>query len=324
MIERRFNVSTGNISPWRRLVTGDLVSFFDFSRPDYTTPRDLPDTSKYVEEGDVECHTLPDPLIPAEQTRPEQEQGTRISRALPYELHVSSVVEGLSLLLTLENSGSEGLALSLFDLLSLQDPSIVPRQYALAPGATFTDTLTLGTDGRYAYALHGPNGFLRELRGNGIQCVYLEAALSLDPAHDQVSVRLVNQHPTESAGFFIQDNAYGLLSPRTVTIAPLSSGSVLVNTASVGNWYDFTVSSPPLQSGGQDTDCLRRRLMGRMETGKDTISDPAMGAHLPTWLDASPSSQPPPPSLPERVRRVKRVEGGGGGKDARFYPKQEL
>jgi phospholipase C len=47
-LEVRFNFTTNNISPWRRAITGDLTSFFDFEHPNYTWP-DLPDTSKYVE-----------------------------------------------------------------------------------------------------------------------------------------------------------------------------------------------------------------------------------------------------------------------------------
>jgi len=36
----------------------------------------------------------------------------------------------------------------------------------------------------------------------------------------------------------------------------------------VGGWYDFTLAGP----GG-----LTRRFAGRVETGKDSVSDPAMG-----------------------------------------------
>ncbi len=46
-LEYRFNFTSNNISPWRRAMTGDLMSFFDFEHPDYTWP-DLPDTSNYV------------------------------------------------------------------------------------------------------------------------------------------------------------------------------------------------------------------------------------------------------------------------------------
>ena len=38
-----------------------------------------------------------------------------------------------------------------------------------------------------------------------------------------------------------------------------------------GNWYDLTVFVP-----SSENFCYERRSMGRMETGKDSISDPAM------------------------------------------------
>jgi len=39
-----------------------------------------------------------------------------------------------------------------------------------------------------------------------------------------------------------------------------------------GNWYDFTVTV--------DGSSLERRFAGRVETGGDGISDPAMAAHI--------------------------------------------
>jgi phospholipase C len=48
LLETRFNFTTNNISPWRRAMTGDLTSFFDFEHPDYSWP-ELPDTSQYAE-----------------------------------------------------------------------------------------------------------------------------------------------------------------------------------------------------------------------------------------------------------------------------------
>jgi len=65
-------------------------------------------------------------------------------------------------------------------------------------------------------------------------------------------------------------------SPWTV---PVPAGGrvafpVAVCAAAVGCWYDLTVSeAPTIAASG-----FQRRFMGRMETGVDTISDPAMAA----------------------------------------------
>ena len=44
-LERRFGVMEPNISPWRRMVTGDLTSMFDFTGRDMAALVPLPDTS---------------------------------------------------------------------------------------------------------------------------------------------------------------------------------------------------------------------------------------------------------------------------------------
>lgn len=79
-IEKRFNVTCPNISPWRRAVAGDLTAAFDFtSAPDYTWP-DLPDTSSYVAAANQQCADLPSPPIPTTQSMPYQEAGTKVAR----------------------------------------------------------------------------------------------------------------------------------------------------------------------------------------------------------------------------------------------------
>jgi phospholipase C len=42
-LEKRFNFTCNNISPWRRAITGDLTYAFNFTHPDYSFP-DLPST----------------------------------------------------------------------------------------------------------------------------------------------------------------------------------------------------------------------------------------------------------------------------------------
>ena len=44
-LEKRFNFTCENISPWRRAIASDLLDAFDFKNPDYSWPDHLPDTS---------------------------------------------------------------------------------------------------------------------------------------------------------------------------------------------------------------------------------------------------------------------------------------
>lgn len=62
LLESRFNFTCPNVSPWRRAVVGNLLTAFDFeAEPDYSWP-DLPDTTGYVIEGDIEY--VPSNVVP--------------------------------------------------------------------------------------------------------------------------------------------------------------------------------------------------------------------------------------------------------------------
>src|SRR6202051_4772213 len=90
-IERRFGseypgIVESNITKWRRAVSGDLTSAFNFRTPnDATVP--LPSTVSYIPPDNLR-HQDYKPVPPAVQALPVQESGVRPSRALPYELHV--------------------------------------------------------------------------------------------------------------------------------------------------------------------------------------------------------------------------------------------
>jgi hypothetical protein len=130
---------------------------------------------------------------------------------------------------------------------------------------------------------------------------------------------LENVKSGKSVDFKVEDNAYGILSaPQTVSVASDESKDLTFSTSSTGNWYDFTVSV----SG----DCaVSRRFMGRMETGKDTISDPAMSkAPVKRWLESHllEHSTEAHPRVPDHLRTIRHVETKAAAydKDARFFP----
>jgi len=333
-MESWLNISVNTISPWRRMVTGDMLKAFDFDHPDYSWPSNFPDTSKYVEEGDVECHTLPDPIIPSEQSMPVQEEGTRIARPTGYELLVSDVTAKDSLTLKMSNIGTEGIPLVVYNLNHLETE--LPRNHALAPDSSFTltDTRPLSAEdnGNYAYVVQGPNGFLREFRGNAETCAMLSAALVADAVNDEVKMELKNDGTTTKQ-FYITDNVYGLLVEQSMIIT-LTAGmakSVSINVASVGHWYDFSVAITDT-GNAYDASCFYRRFMGHVETGKDSISDPAMGAGKARWLEAPTNTMAARnarvgvthPTLPDHITKAlkhKPTSMAKMDKDARFFSK---
>src|SRR5262249_42620307 len=70
-MERRFGVAETNITPWRRAVTGDLTSAFDFSRASSSFPV-FPSTAGYAPKDAVR-HPDVVPTPPADQALPRQE-----------------------------------------------------------------------------------------------------------------------------------------------------------------------------------------------------------------------------------------------------------
>jgi phospholipase C len=272
-IERRFRLRCRNISAWRRSVCGDLTSAFSFGNPDSGWPA-LPDTSSYVSRANLQCRSLPAPAVPAMQTMPKQEPGTRPSRALPYELHANSKPDAVkgSFSILLVNSGKTGAAFSAYDL---EVPSRSPRRYALDPGTQLSDSWTRsqlkGT--KYSIALHGANGFLRVFRGDlatrvGVRTADPEIEVSYDVANNAVCVTMRNSG-TAACRFTVRSNAYRIGGGPWVFLVP-AGGNVNKGwpVSASGNWYDFsvTVDTQP---------AFRRRFAGRIENGYDLTSDPA-------------------------------------------------
>jgi phospholipase C len=340
-LEVRFNVSVPTISPWRRAMTGDLLHAFDFEHPDYSWP-ELPSTSAYQLKGDIECHTLPPPVVPAVQAMPTQEPGTRLSRSLPYEFQVQDAVTTTStaaaaaaaapsevvatIAVSVQNTGEAGAPFVLYDVLNLA--AVNPRQYAVEAGKSIRDVVSIPPGSGYHYALMGINGFVREFRGAySCNSATMQATLSYQPAQDSVVLQLTNTDKENTVQFSVADMAYGLLSGAKgegevllVSVPPGQTVQQAVSTAASGNWYDLTATVTVSAVGEEPpAECFYRRFMGRMETGKDTISDPAMGAGKPgLWTSGSPGSHP---ELPERVRRVQRLEGKHAveNKDSMFH-----
>ena len=75
-LETRFGVAEPNISKWRRAVCGDLTSAFDFSNTPDTTPYQFAVPMPIVSKHEP-------PQVPAVQSMPVQEQGTRTRRCHP-------------------------------------------------------------------------------------------------------------------------------------------------------------------------------------------------------------------------------------------------
>ncbi len=252
-LEQRFGVHEPNITPWRRAVCGDLTGCFDFSRPDKTTYPALPDPRVDAARAARIGHQ-PDPAAPTENALPMQEPGTRRSRALPYRLEVTDRLAADTLELTFAAQGSAGAVIHVYDRLDL---GRAPRRYTLTPGAALSGKWALN-DGRYDLWVLGPNGFHRHFAGRAGERMP-RFTWHLDSAAMRLSVRL-------SAGtLHVAPAAYGAVHSLWLAAEPSRRQWDLGQT---GGWYDLVFTSP-------DAPGFSRRIAGRLESGRDSITDPA-------------------------------------------------
>ena len=272
-IEQRFGVIESNISPWRRAVCGDLTSAFNFADPDNTAfYKSLPATQALADRA----RALPGrttPLPPNAPAMPVQAKGTRPSRALPYELHVSAVCAPSSqqVSLILANTGKAAAVFHVYDRLHLD---AIPRRYTVEAGKQLSGVWSAAADnGLYDLWVLGPAGFHRHFSGN-VKALNASAQpnpeiqVCYDVANGDLLLKL---HNTGSAActFSVKANAYFDATAQSASVSPGGEAVMAWALKSSGNWYDFSVSVPALAG-------YTRRFAGRLETGEHLISDPAM------------------------------------------------
>jgi phospholipase C len=267
-MESRFGILEPNITPWRRAVVGDLTSAFDFASPNGETVP-LPSTVAYVPPDDVR-HPDYVPTPPTDQALPVQEPGTRRARALPYELHVDGETNASqgTIQLRFRNPGH---AAAVFQVRS-SDGLTGPWTYTVGTGDETSDSF--GTSGATSYNLSvfGPNGFLRTFAG-GLAAG--SANLTVKAICDKESegiVLVIHNHSSSGETVKIVDAYCG--KTTTHHLQPDSTFTYFSELHRSFGWYDLTVLT--------DSDAgFQRQLAGHVETGRDSVTDPAIGATVP-------------------------------------------
>lgn len=269
-IEARFGkdkpeLTETNITPWRRAVTGDLTSAFNFSRPDAAV-LPLPPTDAF-QPPDRLRHPDFIPVPPGVQALPVQEPGVRPARALPYALEARGHLDVQSnrFRITFENTGR---ATAVFQVRSANDAEL-PRSYTVEPGRQLSDTWSAE---RYDLSVQGPNGFLRKFKGDNSspRNALLEVAACHDEADGAITLILTGSYSTHQVR--VLDHYTG----ETFVHALGAHESLRKHWPSLrhSGWYDLTI-----QVAGDPG--FEYRLAGHVETGEDSVSDPAIGEPKP-------------------------------------------
>ncbi len=275
-IEARFakdypGLIESNITPWRRAVAGDLTTAFNFATPN-ASPVSLPDVSGYL-PLDKRKHPDFPVSVPVNQDLPHQEPGVRLARALPYALHARARINLSKESLVIE-FGNSGEVAGVFQVRSPSNDRVTPRTYTVEAGKRLVGTWTLDMLGapHFDLAVYGPNGFFRAFKGSlrGPGKANLDVQDHYDKRRNSISLTISNL-AKESARVRIVNNYTGERIE-----AKLGHRQILTNTwplARSFGWYDLliTVESDP---------GFMQRIAGHVETGRDSVSDPAMG-HMP-------------------------------------------
>lgn len=251
-LEKWTGVEEPNITPWRRRVTGDLTSAFDFRRgrprPEVERPGAVPPfTGRWR------------PQPPLVQHMPVQEPGMRPARPLPYQPDAHGRLRDGGLTVTLSNSGK---ASAHFALYPYAGEFTVPQHRDVRGTAQWRVPLT---GDAYRFTITGPNGFRREFAGKAAGGA--EVTSYIDPHERDVHLTLAatGDQPvtfTVRPLGYVDEADLGDWT-RQITVKAGRSRTVVHSAADAHGWYDIEITAP---------DGFRRRLMGHIENGRASVS----------------------------------------------------
>ncbi len=298
------DIKETNISDWRRTVCGDLSSVF---RPFNGEQLNFPfEVRNEVMEGiyNAKFKKLPDNFkaLTAEEIStinhspagsswmPQQEKGTRPSSALPYQLYTHGKLSAdkrsfeISFAAGNEVFGKKaaGAPFNVYapgNYIQADSNTMGPLRawsYGVKAGDRIADSWPLQEfeNSNYHLHLYGPNGYFREFQGNAadpaltLECEYERSKINRNKLTGNVALQITN-HSSAPVTIIAKDLAYGRKEMK-LTVAAKGKSTLLMDVSKSGQWYDFSVAV-----AGSNT--FSQRFAGRVETGKDSISDPFMG-----------------------------------------------
>jgi len=294
-------IRSSNISEWRRAICGDLTSAFSpyngnalgkipFLDRDKNVEtiynakfKEAPDGFKKLSEEEIARITA-NPFILG-----LQEKGTRGSCALPYELYADGRLsaDGRNFDISfaagkqLFGEAAAGSPFTVYAPVRYNDgqrKDEICRNWSFAVKAgdqiSYSWPLEAFENGSYHLRVHGPNGFYREFRGGAahqsleVSAGYEQHRLSKLKLSGNLKINLVNSSG-KSQTFVLTDESYKT-APVKMTLAANSRETVMLDLKRSHGWYDVKVRL-------EGDAAFSKQFAGRVETGTDSISDPAMG-----------------------------------------------
>lgn len=275
-LEKRFGVRETNISDWRRAVSGDLTSAFDFATPnaDLSSLR-LPSTDDYKARL-AHAAAQPSLVIPDQQTPGGQPALQRPARPLPYQLTADVQMSADGVAIAMRNSGDKAAVLTIHDYAPY---AMRPWRYTLDRGQTHT-AAPWNIEDREVYdlAVHGPNGFYRHFAGRARQddkpyADPIAVMVSDDKGELVFDLANTGDKPIRLVMAFAPAYARGDVLPahKDLSLEPGARHALRLPLAAADHWYDVSLTRNDLPG-------WTRRYAGHIETGRASRTDPGIGA----------------------------------------------
>ncbi|MHA4739769.1 phosphocholine-specific phospholipase C [Dyadobacter sp. MSC1_007] len=284
-----------NITEWRRTICGNISTVFQpydpstYKKPQPVNREEILTTIHKAQFKDVPANFKALTAVeigkinsdPVQSTfLPKQEPGTRPSCAIPYELYVDGALSAdktsfeVSMHVGNKVFGqkSAGAPFIIYAMNPYEGEVLRVWNYAVKAGDTLTETFKLAgfEGGDYHLRVYGPNGYFREFAGNAqepevkVSCGYV-----LDkkgkPTGD---VELIaDNRGKKPMALRVTDNSYQQ-KEIVLNLPPEATVKTLIPASKSHQWYDFNV-----HNGAKEA---IMRFAGRVETGKEGITDPFM------------------------------------------------
>ncbi|WP_339866342.1 phospholipase C, phosphocholine-specific [uncultured Algoriphagus sp.] len=289
-----------NISSWRRTVSGDLTSAFRPYNDEKIKHAEPVNQEEFVKQiYNAKFKNVPTNFIKLteEEAKKEaanvenssifavQEQGTKPSNGLKYDLHADGKVssDGNKFVITFTASqevfGKDALG-SGFNVYAPGN-YLNPETKAFEPVKTWAFAVKSGDSISYEWPVeefenglvhlkvYGPNGFYREFKGkNSTVEVSARPLLKNKKVSEEIEFKIKNTSAA-SLTLLAKDGIYLKLN-KEIKLKAGEMTNLKLDTKKHKGWYQIALSA-------KEDPKLDITYAGRLETGKDSISDPQMG-----------------------------------------------
>jgi phospholipase C len=248
-----------NVTAWRKSITGDLTTAFDFEHPDFSVPGNIPSLAQtYAASQETGGSTATPPE--GDQHMPSQEPGTRPHRPTNHQPRAEASIDRGTGVVTAEltNAGQVGVGFLVYPDAYLPFTATPFTVLSGAPRSYTWDTVA--TDGKYAFSVYGPDGFLTSFAGTVVAAGENSGAVPVVQAGPQsgkapVLVVELGNEGAKDVVYTLTPNDY---EGRTQTVTVRGGGTHQVAwPANADGYYDVVITA----STG---DGFKRRYAGRV------------------------------------------------------------